>query len=66
MKVKLISMLVSLLMRTLTPALLKDFADMVLDFVENKVAGTKSTVDDMLVLPLCGMIRDAFNIPDND
>jgi hypothetical protein len=66
MKAQLIQMLVSLLMRILTPDLLKKFADMTLDFIENYVAGTKSKIDDALILPLCDMIRKSFDIPDND
>lgn len=66
MKAKLISTLIGLLMQMLTPELLKSFVDMVLDFVEDKVAGTKSPVDDMLVLPICKMIRVSFDIPDSD
>jgi hypothetical protein len=65
-KAALIEMLVSLLMKMLTPDLLKKFADMTLDFIEDKVTGTKSTVDDAVVLPVCDMIRASFNIPDND
>lgn len=66
MKFKMISMLISLIMSVLTPDLLKSFANMVLDFVEDHVVGTKSTIDDHLVLPVCDMIRSTFNIPDND
>ena len=66
MKTKLISMLIQLVVSVLTPDLLKQFADMTLDFVENFVIGSKSQVDDKLVLPICNQIRTAFNIPDND
>ena len=66
MKTSLISMLIQVLMTALTPDLFKQFADMVLDFVEDRIAGTKSTVDDDLVLPICKSIRAAFNIPDRD
>lgn len=66
MKAKLISVLVSLILQLFTPELLKKFADMLLDFVEDSVLGTKSTVDDKLILPLCNNIRSAFDIPDED
>lgn len=66
MKSQLISMLIQMLVTTLNPELIKKFADMALDFVEDQVLGSKSTVDDRLVLPLCTQIRTAFNIPDND
>ena len=62
----IIGMLVQALIGTLTPALLKNFADMVLDFAEDYVLGTASKVDDAIVLPLCSAIRAAFDIADND
>jgi len=62
----IVGMLIGTLLKMLTPELLKKFADMVLDFAENYVLGTKSTVDDAMVLPLCAAIRAAFDIPDND
>lgn len=66
MQKQLLSVLIGLIMKVLTPELLKDFVDMALDFVEDKVLGSKSKVDDAVVLPLCDMIRKAFNVPDND
>ena len=66
MKTQLISMLISALLSMLNPELLKKFADMVLDFAENYVLGTASTIDDRIVLPICEMIRRTFDIPDND
>jgi len=64
MKNKLFGMLINILLSVLTPELMKDFADMALDFVEERVLGTKSKVDDALVLPVCAMIRKTFDIPD--
>ena len=66
MKEKMISALLQVLLTMLTPDLLRSFADMALDFVEEKVLGTASTVDDKLVLPLCEQLRTAFGIEDND
>lgn len=66
MKTQLISMLVSALLSMLSPELLKKFADMVLDYAETYVLGTASTLDDRIVLPICNMIRQTFDIPDND
>lgn len=66
MKSKLIATMIQMLLTMLTPELLKDFADMALDFIEEKVAGSASTVDDRIVLPLCDQVRAAFDIPDND
>ena len=66
MKEKILTYAVSLFMSVLTPDLLKGFIDTILDFIEDKVAGTASDVDDRLVLPLVQMIRAAFDVPDND
>ena len=62
----IMGMLITTLIGMLTPELMKTFADMVLDFAEEYVVGSKSEVDDKIVLPLCSAIRAAFNIPDND
>lgn len=66
MKVKLITSIIQALLSILTPELVGKFADMALDFVENQVKGSKSTVDDAIVLPLCETIRASFGIADND
>ena len=56
MKAKLIQLLISTLISMLTPDLLKKFVDMILDWVEDMVLGSSSTVDDKIVLPICKMI----------
>jgi hypothetical protein len=66
MNAQILAAVVGALLRILTPDLLKRFADLVLDFIETKVAGTASPVDDAIVLPLCGVIRGAFGIEDKD
>jgi hypothetical protein len=58
--------LVSVLFGTLKPDLLREVVDTVLDVVEKRVTDTPNKVDDVLVLPLCATIRNAFNIPDDD
>ena len=42
----------------------KRLADKLLDYVEDYVEGTKSRIDDALVLPICKMVRSAFDIPE--
>ena len=64
MKEKLIIAAINLILRSLTPELLRKFADMTLDFFENFVKGTKSKIDDELVLPACNLLRETFNIED--
>jgi len=66
MKEKLIGMLITTLLSMFSDDLLKKFADMALDFVENYVLGSASTLDDKIVLPICRMIRETFDIPDED
>lgn len=66
MKSKLLVWLIEMLMGMFSPKLLKDFADMVLDFVEDAVTKSETDIDDKIVLPLCNMIRTAFDIPDDD
>ena len=66
MSSKLIIQAITMLLTLLTPELLKKMADMVLDFIEDQVKGSASTVDDAIILPICNTIRAAFGIADND
>ena len=66
MKAQLIAALISALFKILTPELMKEFVDRLLDWVEDRVAGSASTVDDRILLPICSMIRTAFDVPDDD
>jgi len=69
MQAFLISQLLQVLMKELSkhaPDLLRKFMDAILDWLEEHVLGTASEADDAIVLPICNMIRDTFNIPDND
>ena len=66
MKTQLFTMLINALLSLLSPEMLKNFADMVLDYAEEYVLGSASSIDDKIVLPICAAIRAAFNIPDND
>ena len=66
MKAKIIGLVVGQLLALLSPDLLKDAVDQLLDFIEDKVLGSASSIDDAIVIPICDMIRKAFDIPDND
>lgn len=66
MKEKLIGQLVSLLIGMLSPATLKKAVDGLLDIIEDAVQQSETTVDDAIVLPLVSLVRESFNIPDND
>jgi len=65
-KAGLITMLINLVLQMLTPDLLKKFADMVLDFIEDSVADSSNKWDDVTILPMCTVIRATFGIEDND
>jgi hypothetical protein len=62
MQTKILETVIALFLRMLTPEMLRVFADMVLGFIENTVAGTKTQADDRLLLPLARMIRVSFGI----
>ena len=70
MKAQILTALVEIFLRTLSSEkaeeILKRFADFLLDFIEDHVLGSASTVDDRLILPVCDLVRRTFNIPDND
>ena len=66
MQARLLSSAIQMFLNMLTPELLRDFTDTVLDYIEDKVAGSASTVDDRMILPLCEMIRATFGVEDND
>lgn len=66
MKEQLIGMLLGMVMKMFSPEILREFMDKILDAIEDAVAKSENTVDDAVVLPLVNMIREAFNIPDND
>lgn len=66
LKAELMSMLMGMVMKVFTPELLKQFMDMFLDFCEDHVLGSKSKMDDLLILPIIKSIRIAYEIPDDD
>ena len=66
MKEQMLSLAIQMLLKVITEDMLKDVADMILDFVEDKVKDSSNTLDDMTVLPVVAVIRKTFGIPDND
>lgn len=62
---KMLLLLVGQLVKTLTPDLIKRFADKMLDAVEDAVTKSENKIDDLFI-PMIGVIRKAFNVPDND
>lgn len=63
-KVKLITTLIGVLLKVIKPEMVNELADMILDYVELKVRKSPNKIDDITVLPLCQMIRNAFAITD--
>lgn len=66
MKNKILMWLVELLLAQLSPDIIKKGLDSLLDIVEDAVEDSSTTIDDRVVLPICKMIREALDIPDND
>lgn len=42
------------------------FLDAGLDWIENKVEASETKVDDMIVLPMCKLVREVLKVPDDD
>jgi hypothetical protein len=66
MKNKILMFVVSQLLEMLNPEVLKDVVDKLLDYVEEKIEDSETQIDDKLALPLIAMVREAFDIPDDD
>jgi len=64
MQALLIKALMSIVARYLTEDLMKELADKILDFVEEKVEQSENKIDDATVLPVLKKIREAFDIED--
>ena len=56
--------IVESLLKILTPEQLEKVADKILDWCEDAVAKTENEYDNAIVLPLIGIIREAFGIED--
>ena len=54
------------MLKLLKPEILKKAVDALLDVIENSVEKSENKIDDIIVLPLCKLIRDTFGIEDND
>ena len=54
------------LLKVLAPEKLTAVADKALDWCELAIAKSTTDLDDTLVVPLIGIVREAFHIPDND
>ena len=66
MKTYLLEMLFKVAMMVLKPEAIRMLIDKILDFIEDAVARSETKMDDAIVLPMCNVIREAVNVPDND
>jgi hypothetical protein len=60
----MIKALMSVILKSLSEDSLKEMADKLIDFVEEKVNASENKIDDVLVLPVLKQIRQAFSIND--
>jgi len=63
---QLIGRLVGMVITMLPKDVMKRAVDALLDKIEDAVIASKNPIDDKIVLPLCLLIRQSFEIPDND
>jgi len=61
-----ISTLLSNLFTMVDSDMMKGFVDAGLDVIENAIAKSENTYDDIFILPVISLIRTTFDIPDND
>jgi len=66
MKEKILMQLISIFVSFVSEDILKMFADGVLDIIEDYAERSESKWDDKILLPMCGKVREVFDIPDND
>lgn len=66
MQTKMIMWAVTMFLERLSGEDMKKWIDMGLDLIEDKVAESPSETDDMIVLPMCKIVREALSVPDND
>ena len=66
MKEKVIMWVVGIFLERMDGKDMKKWIDLGLDIIEDKVKDTPSTTDDIIVLPICKIVREALSVPDND
>ena len=62
----IIQQMVSLLLGMVSDDLIKKGIDKLLDIIEEAVEKSETDYDNIIVLPLCKLIRNTFDVPDND
>ena len=66
MKEKIAALIAGLIVERLTGDMIKRWADMSLDMIEDAIAKSETKLDDKLALPVINAIREGFGIEDND
>ena len=61
-----LKVVIDVAMVILTEDMIKQLADMVIDFIENNIKNSGTEIDDTVILPLISKVRSTFNIKDND
>ena len=62
MQGKAIEILIQMLVKMFDAELMKEFAEHLINWVEKRVLGSASPLDDLIVLPLCTAVRHAFGL----
>ena len=63
MQATAVKILVSMLMKLFDPKLMKEFIEELLNWIEKRVLGSASKVDDAIILPLIQHVKVVFEIP---
>lgn len=59
-----VDIMIELLLKSLSPALITQLADSLLDIVEKAIEDSDSTLDDRIGGAICSLIRRCFRIED--
>ncbi len=66
MKKKIVGLLFNAILETMTPEIIERLGDVIIDFAEDAVSDSRNKYDDAIIIPLCNMVRSAFDIKDDD
>lgn len=64
MQAYLLKMLMEIVLERLSEDVTRSLMDKLLDQIEDFVEKSDTEVDDLIILPLCQLIRKSFNIED--
>ena len=66
MKEKMIAWAIGMIVERMAAEDVKKWVDIGLDILESAIEKSETKYDDMVVLPIIKIIREAFDIPDDD